>query len=285
MLSLPHDNALLEAAVSTHAVALVVIDPLLSVIGEKINTHQSREVRSALDPLAKIADRTGSVLMGICHFNKGTGTDASSLITGSGAFKDVPRSVFGFARDDSEDGGQRIMTQTKNSLGPDGPSLSYEIHEATVSTRFGPATTSLFVFTGESARSVQDVLRDARSGVDPEEHHECAAWLEALLADGRVKANDVYRAADSAGYSKDQAKRAKRKIGVVAEKDDMTSPWYWRLADDDEGSAKGAKGAGDGEAHPSPPSSLPSSDRCPDCLRLQERYDPSWLCSEHREAS
>ena len=66
-----------------------------------------------------MADRTGSVFLGIAHFNKGNGTDAASLITGSGAFKNVPRSVFGFARDESDDNGGRVMSQVKNSLGRD----------------------------------------------------------------------------------------------------------------------------------------------------------------------
>lgn len=106
-LSLPHDNTLLENEIREHGAALVVIDPLMSVIGERIDTHREREVRSALDPLARIADRTGCVILGIAHFNKGSGTDAASLITGSGAFKNVPRSVFGFACDDADDNGGR----------------------------------------------------------------------------------------------------------------------------------------------------------------------------------
>src|SRR5699024_6958457 len=74
-LSLPHDNNLLESAIREHGAGLVVIDPLMSVIGERIDTHREREVRSALDPLARLADRTGAVLLGVAHFNKGAGTD------------------------------------------------------------------------------------------------------------------------------------------------------------------------------------------------------------------
>jgi RecA-family ATPase len=161
-LSLPSDNSRLEAEMTRHGVALVVIDPLMSVIGAKIDTHRERDVRTALDPLAKLADRTGSVVLGIAHFNKGGGTDAASLITGSGAFKNVPRSVFGFARDEADDDGGRVMSQVKNSLGRDDlPSLSYLIESAEVETKKGVATTGRFVFTGESERSVAEVLRES----------------------------------------------------------------------------------------------------------------------------
>ena len=172
-LSLPHDNYLLEREMKAHDVALVVIDPLMSVIGEKIDTHREREVRSALDPLAKMADRTGSVLLGIAHFNKGGGTDAASLITGSGAFKNVPRSVFGFARDDADESGGRVMSQVKNSLGRDDlPSLSYVIESAVVDTKKGIATTGKFTFTGTSDRSVADVLRDSLGGQEDQDERK-----------------------------------------------------------------------------------------------------------------
>lgn len=46
-LSLPHDNALLEAEISEHGAGLVVIDPLMSVMGERTDTHREREVRKA----------------------------------------------------------------------------------------------------------------------------------------------------------------------------------------------------------------------------------------------
>jgi hypothetical protein len=67
----------------------------MSLIGDRIDTHREREVREALDPLAKIADRTQAVILGIAHWNKSAGSDLSARITGSGAFKNVPRAIFG----------------------------------------------------------------------------------------------------------------------------------------------------------------------------------------------
>jgi 5S rRNA maturation endonuclease (ribonuclease M5) len=217
-LSLPYDNALLENDVRHHDVALVVIDPLMSVIGEKIDTHREREVRSALDPLARIADRTGSVILGIAHFNKGSSTDAASLITGSGAFKNVPRSVFGFARDEADDNGGRVMTQVKNSLGRDDlASLAYRIESTTVPTKKGVATTGKFVFLGESERSVADILRDSRSLLD---EYEVAArgdteeWLDKYLLDngGFAEAKTVIAAGEASGYSGKTIKNVRSKV-------------------------------------------------------------------------
>lgn len=233
-LSLPADNALLEREVRRHDIALVVIDPLMSAIGEKIDTHREREVRSALDPLAKIADRTNSIFLGIAHFNKGGGSDAASLITGSGAFKNVPRSVFGFARDETDETGSRVMSQVKNSLGRDDlPSLSYVIESAEVQTRKGIAITGKFSFTGESDRSVAEIIRDARRDPDDvEEAKDAASWIHGYLeqAGGEAPAKDVIAAGKAVGHVEKTLKNARKKVADTSRSGFGTDGvWTWVL--------------------------------------------------------
>lgn len=235
-LSLPADNGLLEQEIVSHQVALVVIDPLMSVIGERIDTHRTREVRTALDPLAKMADRSGSVLLGIAHFNKGNGTDAASLITGSGAFKDVPRSIFGFARDEADETGGRVMSQVKNSLGRDDlPSLSYLIESAEITTRKGTATTGRFTFTGTSDRSVADVLRENHTPADADgdERSELERWLlDYLTAEGgSAAAQEVIRSARAAGFSENQVKKTRIRIKAKTERTGFGkgASWVWSI--------------------------------------------------------
>ncbi|MFB9238685.1 AAA family ATPase [Plantactinospora siamensis] len=246
-LSLPTDNSLLERELKKLQAALLVLDPLMSTIGAGIDTHRERDVRVALDPLARLADRARCVVLGIAHFNKGAGTDPSSLITGSGAFKNVPRSVFGFAVDPE---GDRVMTQTKNSLGRlDLPSLSYQIEGTEVPTKLGPAHVGRLVWLGFSERSVTEILSDRGDADDQGDRLDAVEWLRAYLADngGEAPAVDVFKAGDKDGFSKDALKRAKRKAGVLSEKTGMDAGWMWRLkpAEGSEGS-EGSKGA-DGE--------------------------------------
>ena len=218
-LSLPSDLGLLERTINQHDVGLVVVDPLMSVIGEKIDTHRERDVRTALDPLARMADRTGAVILGIAHFNKGNGSDAASLITGSGAFKNVPRSVFGFARDEGDERGGRILSQVKNSLGRDDlPSLGYLIETAEIQTAKGIATTGKFTLTGISDKSVADVLRDA--GRDPEsvaDDQDAASWIRDYLqaAGGSAPASEVLEAANSDGLNAKTVKNARNKVATT----------------------------------------------------------------------
>ncbi|QUQ72534.1 AAA domain protein [Kutzneria sp. CA-103260] len=231
-LSLPVDNRLLEEVIVENDVSLVVIDPLLSTIGAGIDTHREREVRSALDPLARIADRTGAVVLGVAHFNKGSSGDAASLITGSGAFKNVPRSVFAFARDDAAPQGGRVMTQVKNSLGQEGlPSLAYVIEEAKVPTAHGIAHTGKFRFTGKSERSVEDILQETRVG-DLEtrsERTEAEQWLLDYLDDNEAKAADVLKDAKADGIAESTLKRARFRLGVRSVRVGFGKGTVWSL--------------------------------------------------------
>ena len=268
-LSLPHDNQLLEQVIREHDVALVVMDPLMSLIAETIDTHITRSVRRALDPLARLADRTGCLLLGIAHFNKGAGTDPSSLITGSGAFKDVPRSVFGFVRDNDEDD-VRVMTQTKNSLGKDDlPSLKYVIEDAVVSTPEGPAHVGRLSWQGVSDRSAQDILRDAGSSPeDRAERTDAASWLRDYLEScgGEAPANDVTSAGQAAGFSRDSLKRSKSKAGVRSRKASLDGGWVWSLHP--EGSTEGSEERTRTDPAPFAPFLLPSGR--PACRVCQE---------------
>lgn len=213
-LSLPGDLDELEEIVLEHEVAMVIIDPLISTIGGGVDTHNERDTRKVLDPLARFADRTGVVVLGIAHFNKSGGTDASSLITGSGAFKNVPRAILAFAR--SSDGETRVMTQAKNSLGRDDlPSLLYSLEPVGLEVDGSSLETAKFVLQGVSSRTVAEVLHENRSDPDTvEERRNAAEFIRAYLedADGEAPASEVLEAGIEAGYPRQSLKNARSKV-------------------------------------------------------------------------
>ena len=253
-LSLPADNRLLEEAITDRNVALVALDPLMSAISDQLDTHVNRQVRQALDPLARLADRTSAVIAGIAHFNKSAGTDASALVTGSGAFKDVARFIFAFAAD--LDGGQQVITQTKNSLGrSDLPSLAYRIISATVPTGKGDANVGRFILDGPSERSVQDILI-AQLGTAGERDEKTRAedYLRKALAAGPRRSKEVEEEARQAhGITPRTLDRARSVLRIPAKK--HGTDWWISLPEHEgdlnspEGKtpspAKGAKDAKD----------------------------------------
>jgi hypothetical protein len=233
-LCLPLDNRLLEQAIRDHNVALVVMDPLMSMISEQVDTHRERQTRTVLDSLNALAERTGAVVLGIAHFSKARGTDASSLITASAAFRNVPRAIFGFAHDPHN--GAHVMSQTKSSLGrPDLPSLAYTIEATTIPTAKGPASVARFTLLGTSDRHVSDILAASlNNGHDEDERRDATTWLAAYLADngGHAQAVDVLRAGQKVGFSKHTLNRAKKRARVASHKDGIHTGWTWMLNPD-----------------------------------------------------
>lgn len=269
MISLPVDVELIEGGIAEHDVAALIVDPLMSTLTGRTDAHRTQDVRQALEPLVRMAERTRALTLGICHFNKAQGSDASLLISGSGAFKDLSRAVLAFARD--RDTEAQVMSQTKNSLGRlDLPSLAYDIKGTDVETPKGTANVGRLEFTGIAERSVEDTLSAPSDPSDTGERREIDDWLRHLLGNGRVESNEVYRAADAAGLSKDQAKRAKKRLGVLAVHPDVTGPWFWELP---QGGTQGSQGSGDTGARSLAPLDAPL-DACAVCGEPMTAYDP-----------
>jgi len=215
-LVLPADNKLLEEAITENKIAMVVLDPLMSAISDTLDTHVNRQVRQALDPLARMADRTGCIVAGIAHFNKSSGTDASSLITASGAFKDVARFIFAFATDEDDSG---VVTQTKNSLGHSSlPSLAYRIIEAIVPTVKGDARVGRLVLEGEAGRTVRDILAAKDGSEEQDESTRAEDYLKRVLADGPRRTTEVEDEAKGNAIAKRTLDRARRALRIPAAK-------------------------------------------------------------------
>jgi hypothetical protein len=230
-ISLPRDVAQLEETIREYEVALVILDPVLSTIAETINDHRAREVRTALEPLVAVADRTSCLMLAIAHFNKGSGTDAATLLSGSHAFRDVSRALFAFAITKTE----KVFSQVKNSLGrSDLPSLTYMIEPVTVPTPEGDAEVSKFVLGGVSHRDVADLLAEAEDGDDSDLRSAAQDFLLSYLTtNGLVApASKVIAAGVANGYTADQMKKARIRIRdprVLSQKTALSGGWEWRV--------------------------------------------------------
>lgn len=228
-LRLPIDTTELEAIIVETGITLLVLDPLASALTSGLKMNNSDDVRRALEPLVQVATRTGCTVVGIAHFNKGTGTDPASAITGASAWKDVPRAVLAFAKDRD---GTRLFSQAKNSYGrTDLPSWTYSIEGIPMELDGLLLETSRLVMGAATSRTVQDVLEaqgDDAPAVDVE-----AALVEYIHEQGgAADANTCKKFLRDAGVSTSDGNlaRLKKRLGIVSKRVGNTK-WAWALAD------------------------------------------------------
>jgi hypothetical protein len=234
-LSLPEDLEGLEVAIKERGdVAMMLLDPLISRLDGNLDTHKDADVRVALEPLVRLADRTSVGVLGLIHVNKSGSNDPLSSLMGSRAFSAVARSV-AYAIVDRDDPTVRLLGLPKNNLGRDDlPSLRYSLEGVKVAvTEEGEVWAPKLIWGEEDDRSVADLLADNNShnGHEPGALDEAMDWLTDYLTQngGLQPSRDVKDAAKKAGHTEPTLKRAARRIKIVISQVGFPRVTFWNL--------------------------------------------------------
>ena len=217
-LILPKDVLALEELIDELDVALVLLDPIISRLDKKLDSHKDADVRLGLEPMSGIANNTNVVVLGIIHVNKGSSTDPLSMVMGSRAFVAVARSVL-FVMTDPEDQTLRMVGSPKNNLGKtDLPSLLFTVVDHVVGvTDEGPVHTGMLVWKGETQRTLMDEIETTASE-DRGTVVEASSWLLDYLTTkgGYATSGDIRKEAKTAGYTVSTLGRARKRIQAVS---------------------------------------------------------------------
>lgn len=232
----PRDGEALGDAVEAIDAALVIIDPLMLYLGSEINANRDAEVRRALNPIIKAAQRTGAAVLVLRHFTKGGG--ANALYRGGGSIAIIGSARIGLmvARDlKADESGQTVVLACfKNNLAPFPPSLSYQL-ESVTGTQVARVN-----WMGSTSRTADSLLdTEERTQRDTAEE-----FLATLLEGGPVSVRDLQREAREAGISWRTIERAKGDLRVRAKKNGYSGSWSWELP---------PKAAMDAQEPPRPP--------------------------------
>jgi putative DNA primase/helicase len=223
-----HFAALALAASRLPRLRMMIVDPIVSAVAG--DSHQNAEIRRALAPLVTFAESAGCALIGITHFTKGTqGREPLERVTGSLGFGAVARIVFGTAKLSEEDGGGRVLVRLKSNLGPDGGGFKYELRQTALDGEHTAIVATHVEWCGPIEGSAREILASAERHDETGGGESPRDFLRDLLSAGPMRAADVFKDADSNGYSKGQMHRAKSALGVLAEKLSMRGGWEWSL--------------------------------------------------------
>ncbi len=229
-LKIPEDVPRLAAELSK--ISLIVIDPLLSHLSGKTNSHTDHEVKLALQPLLNLAHATGCTVLGNGHFGKDKTRGAASSAQGSNAFINTPRLALAMAHDD-EESDLRVLEVVKSNVSLTGVARSYRVRLVMVDGLLEQVP--LLEAEGASTKSVDELLLVPKGKRVPPELIREAILVELEL--GRQSRDDLNLVcARKTGATADAVYRSglmalKRDGKVRCKKDGFggDGTWWWSL--------------------------------------------------------
>ena len=208
---------------------LVVVDPLMAHLPDRVNSWRDQSVRRALAPLHRLAEENQCAVLIVAHLNKAIGADPLYRTGGSVGIPAAARSALILMRDpddpDGEDGTARVLAHFKSNYGPLAPSLRYRLDSIVLDD--GTHTARLRE-DGVSHHAARDLL-EVPSGEARTERDEAMDFLRSELADGPRAVKEIRKAADGAGVSFRTLERAKKALAVKPHKDGLHGGWSWAL--------------------------------------------------------
>jgi hypothetical protein len=232
-LNLQTDLDLLEQEIAKAGdVRLVIIDPISSYMG-KTDSHKNTDVRGVLEPVGEMAARLRVAVVSVTHRSKGKGNSAINTAIGSVGFTGVARSAF-LVDKDPDDRDRRVFLQIKNNIAKDPGGLAFRIGQQLLP---GDIIGSLIFWDSERVSCTADqVLAANENANDRPAQTEAEEFLRDILRDGPRPAKDVETEAKEAGISWRTVNRAKKTLGIVAERKaeaghglGRAGRWYWSL--------------------------------------------------------
>src|SRR5215208_350969 len=229
LLDLPDDVPALKAAVEEHDAALLVIDPVLTMLGGDMNKDGG--ARKALAPLRDMAEQTGVTIVAVRHLNKNVSLSAIQRGGGNMGLIGVARAGAFFAHHLEQDG-LRVMAPHKSNLAAKQPSLQYVVRGWAVDPNIGRVE-----WKGITEHDANSLAAEALSPHEKSAKEEAMGFLRDLLTPGDLPSKRVKAEAREADITEATLRRAKDALRIKPYKDGE-GPWMWSLPTKD---AQGAQ--------------------------------------------
>ena len=206
--TIPDDLPQLEAFIRQHSLGLVVIDPIMSFLSGKHDSHRDQDVRRALTPLVELAQRTGCAVLAVMHQNKRQGVAAMYRAGGSIGFIGLARLVMMLGKD-PDDPDRRVLAQVKNNLAKE-----CKAHRLQLFTPPGHEAAAIR-WLGACDLSADDLCGPPESAESRSALHDAKEFLREQLTDGPKKRTEVLSAAKNEGHSDRTIRRARRDLRIA----------------------------------------------------------------------
>ena len=207
----------IDAAIKETNAKVIIFDPVVSYIGEKVSMNNANEVRAQLNKLIRIAKENHCAIIVVEHMSKSGDKKSLYRAVGSIDFVAAARSCLVIATYKEEK--SKAMAVSKCNLAEKGAAVQFNIIDGKIEW------VDLIELTADQ------LLRSTSSsaGEDSETKYEVAQKiLRDFLSDGPKYYQDVMAIMDELGISHRTADEAKKALGVKSEKRGKT--WKWMLS-------------------------------------------------------
>jgi KaiC/GvpD/RAD55 family RecA-like ATPase len=216
----------IETAIRQTGTKLLILDPIQSYIGGKVDNHAANQVRDKLDPLGEVAKRNGVAIVLIAHLAKTTKTRAVNSILGSVDYGALVRNTL-LVGSPPEAPDSRVVIHIKHSYGKATDSLGFVINSK-------GKTSAITWQKGKSSYKAEDLfaLPDRRTKQQTQVDN-AVKWLQDRLADGKpYKAKELQEEwEEETGINARKLREAALRLGVDRKHEGgKDGPRIWMLS-------------------------------------------------------
>ena len=176
-----------------------------------------------------LAETLGAAVVLVSHLTKRGSANGKHRVAGSVAYVGACRANHLFVADPRAPNGRRVlMFDNGGNVAAPARTLAYMIEVRGSAPRVEWSDEPVAIAIEEALKPKPAPFLN---GERADARLECDAWLRAFLAEGARSTIEVFKAGNASGFSRDQIRRAKCRIGAVAKKEgfDKDAQWSWKL--------------------------------------------------------
>lgn len=221
--SLPTHCKMLEEAIEINNIRLVIVDPFIDFLEDDLSENSNKDVRKALGPLARVAERTGAIVIAVRHLNKSASTNV--LTRGGGSVGILNKARIGLlVEEDPRDPAIICVARNKGNLGKKPATLQFRLVDVP------ELEVARIEWLGVSDLSAEDLLAGKVIGVDQmAEWDEATEWLQDYLGGGEKELQHMQRDAAAMKISKESLRKAQTRLRARNKKNGFGGKWMVAL--------------------------------------------------------
>ena len=205
-----HLGCIRDAIVEIGNVGLLIIDPIMALLGNSVDSYRDQDVRKVITPLGRLAEELNLAILIVRHPNKGSSNNA--LLRGGGSMAFIGAARVGWVVGKHPDNPDiRVLAISKSNIGTMDASLEFRL---TNDETYGCARIE---WLGSSKLTADNLYEDQNSE-EKSLTDEAKEWLEEFLSQGGIDKATIKREAQKLGFSEKSLRLAREKLGVTTKR-------------------------------------------------------------------